>query len=314
MKKIVLSALVIIVLLALLFIPVTNEKTVSIKSTFLKVHDQLADPMNWEKWRSDLKPVFLTDSASVAIQKNSDGFNITAPTVTLSVKSTVNLFNVAEKNNAHAYQYSYSILPDINPGLTVATVSKNTSVAGYLAALFGSDGFKSTHIDDLKNFLETDSLLYGRPITKIRVPGDNLITIRKTVIKKDKFTEALKMLEDLNRFIKVNNARKIQPLIAQFLPVGKDSAQVNVGFFIDKELKNTGDVTFVRMPGRGRLLAVKYKGIFSKRQVAYDEVQQYFTDHMLQPGVLPFETYLDDKLPTSDADIVNIQINFTTFL
>lgn len=314
MKKIVVIVLVILVLVALFFIPVTTKKTVLIKASFVKVHDQLADPRRWIKWRTDLKPLFLADSAKVDVQKKADGFVIKALDVNLNVKSSVNLFNVNEKKGSQSAGYSYSIMPDVVPEQTTATASKTTSVASYLAGLFSTDIFAATHIDDLKSFLETDSLFYGRAIIKIKVPGDNLITIRKTVIKKDKFIETARMLDNLKIFMKANNAHKIQPLIAQLFPAGKDSAQVNVGYFIDKEVKSAGDVTFVRMPGRGRLLAVKYSGVFSKRQAAYDDVQLYFTDHMLQPGVMPFETYLDDKLPTSDSDKVKIRINFTTFL
>jgi len=173
--------------------------------------------------------------------------------------------------------------------------------------------FSGTHIDDFKNFMETDSLRYGFKIFKTGVPESNLIVIRREVLKANKFTEAAKMLATLKQHIKANNIKQIYPVIAQFLPKGKDSSQVNVGFFIDKEVASNNEIIFTRMPKGGPLFAAKFEGEFSKRGKAYVALNQYFIDYTHQTAILPFETYLDNKLPHSDNDIINIQVNFSTY-
>jgi effector-binding domain-containing protein len=140
-----------------------------------------------------------------------------------------------------------------------------------------------------------------------------LIEIQKEVISKDKFTEAAKMQATLQQYVKIHNIRKVQPMIAQFLPKGKDSTNINVGFYIDKEVNGENEVHFARMPKGGPLYSAKYNGAFNKRSKTYMALRQYFIDHLYQQAILPFESYLDDKLPTSDTSKVNIQVNFSTF-
>ena len=67
------------------------------------------------------------------------------------------------------------------------------------------------------------------------------------------------------------------------------------------------------MPKGGPLYAAKYTGSFNQRKKVYASLHQYFTDHSYQTAILPFESYLDDKLPTSDTDKVNIQLNFSSY-
>ncbi len=52
---------------------------------------------------------------------------------------------------------------------------------------------------------------------------------------------------------------------------------------------------------------------FSKRGEAYDALKQYFADHSYMLVLLPFETYLNNKLPVNDNDTINIRVNFGTF-
>jgi effector-binding domain-containing protein len=99
--------------------------------------------------------------------------------------------------------------------------------------------------------------------------------------------------------------------MAQFLPKGKDSVEVNIGLFIDKEIKPDKVFSFVSMPKGGQLYAIKYKGRFDKRYKLYAAAKQYYADHSYHTIILPFETYLNNKLPASDTDHVNIQVNFS---
>jgi hypothetical protein len=92
-----------------------------------------------------------------------------------------------------------------------------------------------------------------------------------------------------------------------------DSSQVNVGFFIDREVKSDKLIHFVRMPIGGPLYVANYHGLFNQRQKVYSGLDQYFTDHLYQQAIIPFESYLDNKLPKSDSDKVNIRVNYTAY-
>jgi len=309
-KIIVLSLLVLII--AACFIPVTQQKTVSIKSPFLNIYRELILPANWGKWRSDMRQDFDSDSSKINIKKDTASFNIQYKNKELNVGFNENVFNVKDSWNNNS-NYGYAIIPEKDLKKTSVTVVQKNILINYLASKFKSDPFADTHIDDLKKFMETDSLLYGCKIIRTGVPDTNLIVIDKTVLKKDKFTEAAKMHATLQQYLNTHNVKQAGPMIAQFLPSGQDSAHVKVGIFIDKKVNSEREITFARMPKGGTFYIAAFKGPFRDRQKIYTGMHQYFTNHLYQLALIPFEFYLDNKLPASDTDRVNIQIVFPSY-
>ena len=313
MNKQVILSIVILIIIAFFFIPVSQQKTVSIKASFLTIYPQLLVAGNWEKWRPDLKNTLLTDAGKVSLKTDSNTFTISCPGLQFDVKAGGDLFTIHENNKDKSISYSYTIVPDKSPGKTFIVVNKSTNIVGYLAGKFAPPSFADTHIDDFKKFIETDSLYYGCNIFKTRIPGGNLVVIRKEVVSAHKFDEAAKNLKALRLYLIAKHLKQIFPVIAQFIAKGKDSTQVNVGFFVDKETTSTGDFDFERMPVTGSTLSAKFSGKFRDRQRIYDGLKQYFTVHMLQFAIIPFETYFDNKLPDSDTSKVNMQVNFGTY-
>ena len=313
MKKKVILLLLILVISAVFFIPVSQQKTISVKSSFLKVYRQLSGAESWEKWRPDLNKNILTDSNKVSIKKDTNSFIIKYADLELNVKWAGNSFNIMENSDNRTINYGYAIIPDTVANKTFITVSKKSNVLNYLVGKFKPASFSETHIADFKNFMETDSLYYGCKVFKTKIPGSYLIVITKEVLSKDKFDEAAKSEHTLQQYIKTNNIKAIQPVISQFISKGKDSTQVKVGFFIDREVKSNGEIDFERMPKTGSTYSAKFYGKFRNRQRFYAGISQYMTDHLYQPALLPFETYFENKLPLSDTSLVYIQVNFGSY-
>lgn len=323
MKKIVILLSLLIVVIAACFIPVDIQKTVAIKAPLLNVYRQLSDPLNWEKWRPDIKRIVIADSNKVSIQKAGiSSFRIKYAGQNLNVVTSENLFNVIDSAENKKVNYSYTVMPDQlqttvldkRPKKTLVTANKKISLIKYLAGIIRPVSFSDTHIDDFKKYMETDSLLYGCKIIRIRIPESNLIVINKAVLAKDKFSEAAKMLEKLQQYLKNHkDVKQMRPLIAQFLPKGPDSTQIKVGIFINKKVEPENDIIYNRMPEGGTFYFAGLKDKFNERQRIYKGLQQYFTDHLYQSALLPFETYLDNKLPASDTDRVNIQVIFPSY-
>jgi effector-binding domain-containing protein len=315
MKKKVILLILILVIITLLFIPFYQQKTILIKSPFLNTYSLLANPAKWEKWRPDLRKAMITDSSKISIKKDTNSFFLNYENQQLGVKYKGNMFEIDETSNGKSASYRYSIIPVADKFLnkTIIIVDDKTNALNYLIGKFWAPSFSDTHIDDFKNYMETDSLHYGFTIFKTGVPDSTLIVMQKEVLERDKFTEAAKILTILKQYIKTNNIKQMQPVIAQFNQNIKDSVQVKVGLFINKEVKSGNGIQFTRMPKGGSLYAAKFKGEFSKRNDAYEALKQYFTDHSHQLVLLPFETYLNNKLPVNDNDSINIQVNFATF-
>jgi effector-binding domain-containing protein len=315
MKKKVVLLVLILMTIVLFFIPLHQQKTVLIKSPFLNTYSLLANPAKWEKWRPDLQKAMIADSNKISIKKDTNSFLIKHENDELEVKYKGNAFEIDETSSGKNKSYRYSLIPVADKFLnkTIIVVDDKTNGLNYLIGKFGAPSFSGTHIDDFKNYMETDSLRYGFEIFKTGVPDSTLIVMQKEVLEKDKFTEAAKIQATLEQYIKTNNIKQMQPVIAQFNQNVKDSVQVKVGFFINKEVKSGNGIEFTRMPKGGPLFAVKFKGAFSKRGEAYEALKQYFSDNSHQMVLLPFETYLDNKLPVNDNDTINIQVNFGTF-
>jgi effector-binding domain-containing protein len=311
-KKIVLLSFILL-LIAICFIPVSAEKPVPIKSLFLNVINLLNNAKGWEKWRPDLKKDFLTDSNKIITKKQAGFFTISYPGLDLAIRSVGSSFKITELNNDKHISYDFNIFPDTSLKKSLIVVSKRVSLWSYFIGQFRSDFFDDTQITNLKNFMEVDSLYYGSKIVKTKVPGTDLLTITKVVTTKTRFSEAAKMLVRLKEYIKTNNVKQVRPIIAQFLTHGHDSTEVKVGIFIDKDVKSYNDIIFAHMPDKGMFYVAKYTGAFNKREAVYDGLQQYFTDHKYQQALIPFDTYLDDKLPLSDTDKVKILIDFPTY-
>jgi effector-binding domain-containing protein len=313
MKKKVIVLLLLVFVFAACFLPVFEQKTVSVKAPFLNVFVQLVNPDNWKKWRPDINTVPVADSDKIIIKKDTVSFEINYGQKKLNVKSKGNLLEIKDNWGDKTADYSYAIIPNKEQDRTSIIVYKKVFAINYLIDKISPASFDDTHINDLKRFMETDSLHYGFNIFKTKVPEDNLIEIKKQVLTKDQFNQAAKMLTTLQQYVITHNVKKTQPLIAQFLPVGKDSTQVNLGFFINKKSTNENDVIFTNMPKGNTLFAIIYKGRFDERAKAYAAMRQYFRDHVYQMSILPFESYLDDKLPASGSDHVNVQLNFASY-
>lgn len=312
MKRKFILILLILIVISSFFIPVSQQKDISINAPFLNVYTDLFMPLKWEKWRPDLRKAIDKDSTSISTRKGKNAFDIKYPGSVINVNFEGSIFNIDDISGTHSAKYSYTVVPDSSEKKTLISVSKKTTAMGFLINQF-RDPFTDTHINDLKAFWETDSLRYGCNITKIGVPDANLIEMKKKVPTIDKFTEAAKMRAGLEQYMHIHNLKQMQPILAQFLRLSKDSTEVNVGFFVDKKITPGNGITYAHMPEGGPLYIARFTGPFNKRQKIYTGLRQYFTDHLYQSAILPFEMYLDNKLPTSDTDKVHVQVNFTTF-
>jgi len=313
MKKIFIALSLLVLIFAACFIPVTQQETIAIKSPFLNIYRLLLLPSNWIKWRPDLNKEFVADSTRISIKKGNSFFLIKNESQELQVELAENLLTINDAWAGGNKKYTYTLIPEKDLRRTSVAVSKKTSAITYLIQKIGNTSFSDTHIDDLKKFMETDSLLYGCKIIRIGVPDTNLIVINKAVLAKDKFTEAAKMLTTLQQYLKTHDVKQVQPMIAQFLPKGKDSSQLKVGIFINKQVHSENEVTYTRMPKGGTFYFAAFKGKFNEKQKVYAGIQQYFTNHLYQSALIPFESYPDNKLPTSDTDRVNIRVIFPSY-
>lgn len=313
MKKKAVLLLLLLIALAACFIPVTRQKTFSIKASFFNVYQQLAKPGNWDQWRSDLRQLWLSDSGKISNTVGPGSFKINAGELNLNVQIQGYVFAIATHDKTGKHDYTFTVLPGKFSNATLVTVTQTSGLFNYGLQRFNGDLFADTHISDLKNFMENDGLYYGYEILKKRVTDTNIIVLRKSVLSKNKFIEATKSFSALKQYFSARHLTQTQPLIAQFFDKHNDSTQVNIGLPVDKKVSAKYPVAFMEMPSTGYFYTVQFHGKFKDRLKAYAAVQRYFSDRLMPVPILPLETYLDNKLPASESDTVNIRINFPTF-
>ena len=308
MKKKVILFIPLLIILIACFIPVTEEETIPVKDSFFNVYRVLANPAKWKEWRPDLRKISPADTGKIAIKKDSGAFSINYPDIELNVKFKDGVFDVDDHSNGEHLSYSYFAVPSKARDTALITVDKRISAINYLFHKLTAATFIDTHIYDLKKFMETDTLKYGCKIVKIHVPDANMITMTQVVLTKDRFIKSAAMLAQLQQFLQKHQLKQTQPLVAQFLRKNTtDSTQVRVGMSIDKETVSAGGVTFTRMPKGAPQYTAEFSGRFDRRLKVYAGLQQFFTDHLYQQAILPFESYLDNKLPASDTSKVHIK-------
>ena len=314
MKKKLITIVVIIAIIGACFIPVTLQQSLAIKSTFFNTYEQFAQANNWKKWRSDLRSTWLSDSSKITTRTTGNTFSITCNDLTLLVTNTDGYsFNVDETSAQGSLHYDYTVTPKKEQNQAQVVVTEKKSIIRYLSGLFNGDTLPETHLSDIKRFMESPDLYYGFNIRKAHVTDTIIVVLTKTVPAKSQFPEAEKLLGTLKKYAASKQLHQTQPFIAQFLPGRNDSVRLKIGLPVDKKIQTQPPFLFMTMPPGGYFYTATYTGKFSDKIKGYRALYQYFRDRGMQTPILPFETYLDNKLPSTDTSQIRIRLNFSTF-
>ncbi|QQL51466.1 hypothetical protein [Mucilaginibacter ginkgonis] len=313
MKKVLLIIIFLVAVAVLFIIPVNRTETMPINVPFFKAYKQLLLPRKWAEWHPEIKTDFTTDSNKVSFITKPDGYSVNTPNTSIEVHETASSFAIKQQGISGDHAYVITVAPGKTVNETELIVAEHISIAGYLVGYFSKNPFQYSGAAQFKNFLENDDLFYGYHIYRTTVPSPDLLVIRKRVAKTNEFLAADSSFNELKSFALITGVTKVAPVIAQFIPVGTDSMMVNVGIYINKPLQNSGHILYSKMIKDGPLFAADYSGSFEKRLQAHEALKKYFADHAMEIPVLPFESYLDDKLPSSSNSPVKIRINYTTF-
>jgi hypothetical protein len=241
-------------------------------------------------------------------------FSIACKQLTLHVTNVDGYsFNVDQTNAQGNLNYSYTVTPKKDQNQTQVVVAEKKSAIKYFLGLFSGDNLSETHLSDIKRFMENPDLYYGFNIRKVHVTDTNIVVLTKTVPAKSEFDEAAKLLSTLKQYAAGRQLHQVQPLIAQFLPGRNDSVRLKIGLPVDKKIRTQPPFLFMTMPPGGYFYTTIYTGKFSNKMKAYSALYQYFRDRGMQTPILPFEAFLDNKLPTADTSQVHLRLNFSTF-
>ncbi|MBB6128660.1 GyrI-like domain-containing protein [Mucilaginibacter lappiensis] len=303
------TLIVIVLLIIAAFIPFQQHASINIRANYFEVCQQLASADNWKRWQPDIRKGFdLTKQYKPTT--NSSGFLINIPEQAFKVENiSANTFKVTKTLNHIDREYFYTVIPGITGNNATVVIDAKNNMGKWLFLKFSSSGSILDIPEELKSFMEDAKQYYGFNISEKNVEERYLAVKKETILAINKYPAMAKAAKELHGFITQNNMQTLPGLFSVGYPQKPDSLQLLVGITVDKQLKSTGNITFMRMPG-SKVLVGDYKGKYRERQQLYDAMEKYMHDHALQKQVAPIERYLDNKPPTGDDDIINMQVNY----
>ena len=292
------------------FIPFRQHASIDIRANYFDVCQQFISADNWKRWQPEIHngSDLAKQDKSVA---GSSGFLINIPEQTFKVEIiSANTFKVTRTQNHIDHEYFYTVIPGNKNNTTTVIVDAKNNVGKWLLSKFNSPESIMNIPQELKSFMENARLYYGFSINEKNIDESYLAVKKETILAKNKYPEMAKAAKELHSFIIQNNMRALPGLFSVGYPQKADSLQLLVGITVDKKLNSTGgSITFMHMPG-GKVLVGDYTGKYGERQQLYNAMEKYLRDHTLQKQIAPFEKYLDNKTPTGNNDIVNMQLNY----
>lgn len=302
--------IIFLLIIACGFIPFNYERNVGIDYTYLLVFKQLKAG-NWKKWQPQLAAVYTKDSTLIKVEQNSNGFSIKAPGILVEGQTNDGFkYRLVKTINSEQSSYSYVAVPQSNSGKCSIIIGKKGNMYNWLYEALTN---KKTDFDALKSYMYDTKAFYGISIFSGKVIDSNILVQKKIVPVAAKNAEVIKVQQELKDYIKLHNIRQEQPVMADIRNVSKDSALVMIGIPIVGRGKTDGKFIFMHLPRNGNMLSAYYKGLYGGRQKVYQALKNYLSDRSMSSPEVPYEKFLNNKIPASDTALVNMQINIPIF-
>ncbi|GAA3987312.1 GyrI-like domain-containing protein [Mucilaginibacter dorajii] len=304
MKK---AIIVSVILVTAGLIPFSLQSSINIKAKYFDVCQQFAPSVGSSRW----KEILGLPEEQWQINNTSLGFSVHNTKQDIKVRAiTANAFEVINNQHHISYRYLYTVIPGVtNANTSTVIINHNTNGLKWLISQFSSSVSPSYLILCLKGFMENSKLYYGFAIKETTITARYMAVKKATIIAQNKYHQTAEAAQIVNNFINQNKLKAIAPLSASYYPYKTDSLQILVGLPVNKALTSTGGITFMQFHA-GKMLVGNFKGRYADRHKIYAAMERYMDDHGLLKQIAPFETYLNNKIPTGDSDMVNMQLSY----
>ena len=306
MKK---AVIILVLLIVIGFIPFQQHSSINIRSNYFDVCQQLISPDSWKRWQPDIRDKFNAANNS-KVTADSTGFLISIPGQVFNVKNTNgNKFSVVRTVNFIDHHYAYTVMPDAENNNATVYIDVKNNVVKWLFSQFDPAEKNGDIIQQLKGFMEDAKQYYGFDISEKSVAESYLAVKKETIPAKNKYPAIINAAKELHVFIDQHHVKAVQALAGAYYSQKNDSLQILIGIPVNKQVAPSANIVFMNMPG-GKVLVGDYNGKYGERQKIYSAMEKYIRDHSLLKQVAPFERYLNNKVPESDSDLVNMQVNY----
>jgi hypothetical protein len=152
------------------------------------------------------------------------------------------------------------------------------------------------------SFYSNEDNLYNFHIQKDFVIDSNLVSTSTRLKTYPSVDFIYNMIDRLENYIQRNNARQTNP---PMLNISKDldgTYLTRVALPVDRRLKDSGDIQYRWMLGRGNILITEVKGGPSQINRAFDEMTNYIEDHHRIAPAISFQSLITDRTQEPDTN------------
>jgi len=309
MKRILTLVLLLFITIIIIgLIPFNKQVVVKINASYFNCYQQLGKAESWEKWNPDINKAVSNDSVLCKLNNTSNGFKLSIPNGYFDVKQYSGNILVKRDINGNDFNYSYIIIPDTNVLTTNAIATFKSNIIKYFIQALDKDDLRKTAIFDFKKYMEDTKSFYGYAITSALLKERKVIVKRKTVFKKQIYTETSVMQNQLHNYVLSKQLIQAGQVMVQYIPKAGDSIQITIGIPVNKKITADSGFLYMQIPPT-KVLLTDFKGKYSEKQKAFAAMGRYIQDRYLHAMSSPDEVFISN-LPVSDDSEVEFRLMY----
>lgn len=304
--------LILLVIIAASFYPVTQNSTINIDATFDNTFLQVLHIDKWKNWYPEIKQAYKENPASYHISTDSSKKidTISIPGKKIIVHAVTPMAYDVTETGDDSKSFAFTVFPGTNAGKMKIFFERKVPL---LTTLFQKNTDAENPLEGLKSYLETPLEFYGYNIKMAQIRDPTIASLVMKIGEKDIFTKMKNARQELMEYLKDNQLQKTGVISVSYIPLQKDSIQLTVGIPVDRIAAPEKNIQCLSLPAKGRVLVANYTGLFSQRIKIYQAMTKYLTDHTLSIPAESFERYLNDSLPTSDSSEIKMELNYPVY-
>lgn len=154
----------------------------------------------------------------------------------------------------------------------------------------------------IQSFYSNEDNLYGFHIQKDFVVDSNLVSTSAKLKTYPTNDLIYKMIDRLKTYIENNGAKQTNPPMLNITEHANGACLTKVALPVDRRLKDSGDIKYKWMLGGGNILVTEVKGGPYQIKRAFDEMENYVSDHERVAPAIPFQSWITDRRKEPDTN------------
>lgn len=157
-------------------------------------------------------------------------------------------------------------------------------------------------LQKIRSFYSNEDNLYSFHIKKDFVVDSNLVSTSSNQKTYPTTDLIYKMIDRLKTYIENNGAKQTNPPMLNITEHADGACLTKVALPVDRRLKDSGDIKYRWMLGGGNILATEVKGGPYQIKRAFDEMENYVSDHERVAPAIPFQSLITDRRKEPDTN------------